>query len=726
MTTENGLPGQTTTERAFDPPAGFADEIVSTVVRAMPLIMAAVPATPAAELGRSGANLRDRPWGQDSGSLVFNGLQELRPVLTERLLGALELTVDNLSPTSTAGFAEQLAAPGSSLVTTIGMDSEGDTTRAVKLLDALRPGVTGMIYALTAELAGYEKVAGLLTVTDSADEAGVAARHGTAHLALAVATAAIVLRTLDMPVIGTADTVVGVALGVTALRLRETAMPTAYAGALLEKRRVEYLLPRAASGSVLVHDHRFALAEGAAFPEDPDFSRNGLVDVTGGGLVIRTGIEEGWVSVTLRVLEEPPAEVDAEWWDEVVEASWTALTGSASVFGPRQPAQRNLRDETPPWPGDYRVRVHANGRDTDDERESYELVLWSAPRSAELVYETTDRLGHRLRGEPEPPVISSPEDGYRWVNDSALQVAATVTVATGITSEEVLHAFGADPAEPAALTELREAMGIDPWVAVLEVDGAVVAIEENGYQGSYGPVLRPLSQAGRAASMYWNVNAVTRLSMARNGEVLMSCEPGTQDPPDDPEVTAALEGLDLDDFHNRIGKGLVAVERFTGHELRPGDLDRIKAACLAYRILPRLSELYREERLPDGSRRSPGSGPLGADTDELAFLPDESLRDLAWWAANEAVVHAGLNEDSDVRVSLSNRELSANAEIRARTTGLEGRGAHHWMWEAVHRATNPDPLGAAIGALDAARYAAAGAAAELLDRAHRRIAEASS
>ncbi len=40
---------------------------------------------------------------------------------------------------------------------------------------------------------------------------------------------------------------------------------------------------------------------------------------------------------------------------------------------------------------------------------------------------------------------------------------------------------------------------------------------------------------------------------------------------------------------------------------------------------------------------------------------------------------------------------------------------------SLHHATNPDPLAAAIGSLDAARYAVAGQASELLSQAVRRI-----
>jgi len=60
--------------------------------------------------------------------------------------------------------------------------------------------------------------------------------------------------------------------------------------------------------------------------------------------------------------------------------------------------------------------------------------------------------------------------------------------------------------------------------------------------------------------------------------------------------------------------------------------------------LPWLPELYPQDRLPDGTRRWRGNGPLGADTDRLARLADQDLLVLAWWAAGSAAAHAGLDQ----------------------------------------------------------------------------------
>jgi phage tail tape-measure protein len=81
------------------------------------------------------------------------------------------------------------------------------------------------------------------------------------------------------------------------------------------------------------------------------------------------------------------------------------------------------------------------------------VPLTAAP---EIVHKRTDRLGYRLRGEPEPIRPEQPELAYRWVKDSALNTGATVTVVTGVTVEEVLRSFGADPARPESLRFLDE------------------------------------------------------------------------------------------------------------------------------------------------------------------------------------------------------------------------------------------------------------------------------
>jgi hypothetical protein len=319
------------------------------------------------------------------------------------------------------------------------------------------------------------------------------------------------------------------------------------------------------------------------------------------------------------------------------------------------------------------------------------------------VYARTDRLGHRLRGEPEPAPVERPEDAYRWLRRSALAEAATVTVVTGTDIAGVLRAFGADPTQPESIQAVDGSS--DPWVAVLDVGGAVLAVEYNGWQGSNQPVLARASRHGRAASMYWNVNAVTRLSFAEHGEVLLSLEPyGEIEAP--PRVAETLVGLDFADYHRgKQSMGLVAVQRFTGYSMTAEDLGGIVAADVAFRIVPDLPTLYP---YPPQPSHQPGS-----IFEVLTALPEAELRDLAWWAAAEAVRYAGRGDDPDIAASLAARALTEPAHLRARRSQLKG-GEHPSLWLALHRATNPDPLAAAIGALEAAHSAAGPHAANLM------------
>jgi Family of unknown function (DUF6461) len=127
------------------------------------------------------------------------------------------------------------------------------------------------------------------------------------------------------------------------------------------------------------------------------------------------------------------------------------------------------------------------GRDDED---SYHVVMWQAPAAPEVVHKKTDRLGHRLRGEPEPPLVIPPYAEHRWIEKSSLSEAATITVVQGLTPDEVVSTFGGDPAAPVSIRETagrpsRRRLGYpEPLVAVLAVDDVVLAVEDNGFHGA--------------------------------------------------------------------------------------------------------------------------------------------------------------------------------------------------------------------------------------------------
>lgn len=100
-------------------------------------------------------------------------------------------------------------------------------------------------------------------------------------------------------------------------------------------------------------------------------------------------------------------------------------------------------------------------------------------------------IERQIPGEPEPVRPPRPEHAYPWIRRSPLSVAATVTVATGSTFEEVLLAFGADPDRPEAIRAIEldphGRRSPDPWVAVLATAETVLAVEYNGFHGSHEP-----------------------------------------------------------------------------------------------------------------------------------------------------------------------------------------------------------------------------------------------
>lgn len=615
----------------MDIPDDLVGEVARVATAAVPGLAGRIAPGPAAALGRLSAGDGDvarlvlrhaaghRPYGElavvsgpghwhgPSGPSEPAGLTALRelPVnLTQRLLGALETDLPEVDVPAVAALVE--TPPAADVI--VGMtQGESDTLVAVRTLESIRPGVVDAVTELVARVADDDAgAAAVLRVPPEATgEIGIAAEHGARHLALGVTVAAAVLGPIDVVdrVVERAAAVVGLGIGAAALLLRTASLPAAYREAAFASVRERYLMPRGTSGGVPVTANRFALLEGdLAKPGDrerilgAEFAANGLVATVPGGLVVRTGLAEGRLQVLTRVVQTAPEPPGTE-WDDVVELSVRLDEGAASVVGLDGPADPQLLGGTPPWPGDYRVRVQVSGRDEADPdlragrpgaAEFVELVLWQAPPAPEAVLRRTDRLGHLLRGEPDPGVPRRPELAYSWVRHSALGEAATVTIVTGLGVDDVLRAFGADPARPesaAALTEEDVSSYPGPgvhWLMAVPRDGAVLAVELNGWRGSDAEVVTAASRAGRAASSYWNVNALRRLTFAERGRLLEAFEPPGD--PADPAVVAAFDGLDFESYRDWTAKCLVTLERFTGLGITEADVDRMLTADVGYRI----------------------------------------------------------------------------------------------------------------------------------------------
>lgn len=496
----------------------------------VPSIEALIPAEPAAVLG---TYVRHRRQDHASVSVVRQALHDFPGLPAERLLGALELAVARLDLTAPAELiAELVPLPDGSTFSYLSASGQSAMTTPVQMADIVHRGASDLILRhVRAMLPDLSEVTG--------DEAAIAAKRGAAHLAVAVAVARAVLNAIGTPTAAEPAAAIGIAIGVTAEILPDLPMPPAYERALLEKRRREFM-GSSWSTQAMVFGHEFVLVEELSAVQ-ADFTATGLAGAVDTGFAVRTGIAEGQVPVSVNVRLEPPGAPEPEQWDEIAEISYTAVTGAAK-FG---------HGSTAPWPGEFRVRVCATGRDEGDER--YELTIWPEPAADPLLHKKTDRVGHLLRGEPAPPPISRPERPYRWLVE-ALGVAATVTIITNADVDDVVDEFEEDS------------------IAV-EIDGGVLVVELNNWQGSRGEVLERLSRNGKAASHYWNVNRLTRLSFARDGQVLDARELLNQASfGDDPEVRKALEGLSFTDWRHLDAKGITAVARFTGAVIPEDDV----------------------------------------------------------------------------------------------------------------------------------------------------------
>jgi hypothetical protein len=157
------------------------------------------------------------------------------------------------------------------------------------------------------------------------------------------------------------------------------------------------------SGRVPVEYHQFDISDedGATGP-DLDRAHNGLVRTADGVTIVNTGIHTGEADVTVSLHEREPAPDEGDWQD-VVEISTHSASGELMV----RDMMADLEEELPVLsfngPGDYRLRVHARGRDTaidlapDEVTEWYLIQAWPAPPREATALRLTDSYGATVR-----------------------------------------------------------------------------------------------------------------------------------------------------------------------------------------------------------------------------------------------------------------------------------------------------------------------------------------
>jgi hypothetical protein len=120
-------------------------------------------------------------------------------------------------------------------------------------------------------------------------------------------------------------------------------------------------------------------------------------------------------------------------------------------------------------------------------------------------------------------------DRYKWVQQ--LDVVMTFAVIRGRTVDDVVRVYGGNPTNSQLMTTVEaEDAGLDDgddfYVQLFEHQGAVVALENNGWSGTVPEIARRASgDEGYFFSVHWNGNGMFRITEARGGKVAAYFEP---------------------------------------------------------------------------------------------------------------------------------------------------------------------------------------------------------
>lgn len=156
--------------------------------------------------------------------------------------------------------------------------------------------------------------------------------------------------------------------------------------------------------------HFYYVVESGTVPDNFVLSGTGLVDGGGGAAMIYTGTANGPVDVTVQLLASRPSVVE-EGWPEVAEVS---IFSSGEQFRLINMDGEGKVEIPLPSAGDYRLRVHARGRDRANEfilpleevLEYQLLQLWPEPSTPPTLIAGSDEIGEGLGRTLTPTGIS--------------------------------------------------------------------------------------------------------------------------------------------------------------------------------------------------------------------------------------------------------------------------------------------------------------------------------
>jgi hypothetical protein len=175
-----------------------------------------------------------------------------------------------------------------------------------------------------------------------------------------------------------------------------------------------------------------------------------------------------------------------------------------------------------------------------------------------------------------------PRAPYAWAESDDGYFNYTLTLVSSRTPTEVLSLVVPEPAVPVAdagsVVAWSQPDGSDELRLAVQAQAITPAwtlvVEDNGFQCSDADVLQRLSADGRTAvSFFYNVNAVARLLVARDGMLQRDVDPLLPDPeeaplPEEDGIPFPGPGEEL----RPVSGSLAVMERLTGIRLAPDDL----------------------------------------------------------------------------------------------------------------------------------------------------------
>ncbi|MEU0206614.1 hypothetical protein [Streptomyces canus] len=181
-----------------------------------------------------------------------------------------------------------------------------------------------------------------------------------------------------------------------------------------------------AAHNVYVTEGAFGVLDAGEIPVQTADWSNGLAAPMAEGALIAVGIHLGEIRATAFSVSGPPPVPADEFWEEIVEVSVYAPTGSLRVESHEQGPVDGLASLSPAGPGWYRLRVHARGRNVLPDKtssepvEDYLLVAWPAPQADADIVRASERLEQDLaqanrapKPHPAPPARSSEQEVLR-------------------------------------------------------------------------------------------------------------------------------------------------------------------------------------------------------------------------------------------------------------------------------------------------------------------------